>query len=131
MWHQYLQSYICQGYYDRAREGEWSWVDCGADTEFAYSNWAPGQPNDLNGLQDCGQVTNFGEYNDWECTRTMMYICEIWPKSKSKKFPFLINVWGLCCQESLSSFKFLSTASFEQLGSFCYKIQLILIGLYL
>eukprot|EP00057_Strongylocentrotus_purpuratus_P031477 XP_784754.3 PREDICTED: uncharacterized protein LOC579551 isoform X1 [Strongylocentrotus purpuratus] len=69
------------GYYDRAREGEWSWVDCGADTEFAYSNWAPGQPNDLNGLQDCGQVTNFGEYNDWECTRTMMYICEIWPKS--------------------------------------------------
>nr|XP_054752325.1 uncharacterized protein LOC129257911 [Lytechinus pictus] len=81
LWNETLGNDYWIGYYDRAREGQWSWVDCGADTEFAYSNWAPGQPNDLNGVQDCGQVTNFGEYNDWECDRTMMYICEIWAKS--------------------------------------------------
>ncbi|XP_071490718.1 uncharacterized protein [Diadema antillarum] len=68
------------GLYDKAREGTWRWVDCVADTTFVETNWAAGQPNDLNGKQDCGQVVNSGMFNDWECARTMMYICEVWEK---------------------------------------------------
>ena len=57
----------------------WRWIDC---TEAdGYTNWAPGQPNDVNGDQDCGQIlATTGQWNDWTCDRTMQYICEITPK---------------------------------------------------
>ncbi|XP_022112072.1 uncharacterized protein LOC110991164 [Acanthaster planci] len=61
-------------------EGDWRWVDCSTPSPWTLSNWGEGQPNNLNGNQHCGQILNDGKYNDWQCDRTMQFICEISPK---------------------------------------------------
>ena len=69
--------YFLVGYFDLAVEGDWRWIDCTLPSEWALSNWAADQPNDLDGAQECGQILQSGLYNDWRCDRTMQYICEI------------------------------------------------------
>lgn len=60
------------GYNDRATEGTWRWSNGTA----AYSNWAPGEPNNM-GDEDCA-VDNWsgGMWNDGACTVSYGYICE-------------------------------------------------------
>ncbi|XP_033628985.1 uncharacterized protein LOC117291426 [Asterias rubens] len=69
------------GFYDLSVEGDWRWTDCSEPTPWTVSNWGESQPNNLNGNQHCGQILNDGKYNDWQCNRTMQYICEITVKS--------------------------------------------------
>ncbi|XP_038048814.1 uncharacterized protein LOC119722655 [Patiria miniata] len=68
------------GFYDVSVEGDWRWVDCSTPSPWTASNWGADQPNNLNGNQHCGQILNDGKYNDWQCDRTMQFICEISPK---------------------------------------------------
>ena len=72
------------GLYDQATEGRWRWVDC-SNADDTYTNWGPGQPNDLANStqpQDCGQIVSNAnaEWNDWSCERALQYICEITEK---------------------------------------------------
>ena len=74
--------FVFLGFYDLSVEGDWRWTDCSEPTPWTVSNWGESQPNNLNGNQHCGQILNDGKYNDWQCNRTMQYICEITVKCK-------------------------------------------------
>ena len=81
---QLLLCVLCplQGLNDRAVEGRFRWVDCSRPTIWQNSQWAPSQPNDLSGDQDCAQLVESAGWNDWKCERTMQYVCEIIDKSE-------------------------------------------------
>ncbi len=77
-------SYSYPGFFDLAVEEDWRWIDCSTPNAWALSNWGEGQPDDLNGAQECGQIFSDGTFYDWECDRATQYICEI-------------NEFGKCC----------------------------------
>jgi hypothetical protein len=58
-------------------EGDWTWVSSGSN--FTYSNWSPGFPDDYRGNEDCLHLlkrTHF-EWNDEKCDHRMGFICEL------------------------------------------------------
>ncbi|XP_063956891.1 uncharacterized protein LOC129263433 [Lytechinus pictus] len=65
------------GYYDAAINGEWVWVDCLADTDFADTNWQVGAPNDLDDNHCAYMNMTDGQYNDDDCFNTRRYVCEV------------------------------------------------------
>ena len=64
---------------DAASEGTWVWSP--SNTPLSYTNWYPGEPNNLvydNGNEDC---LNFnwhapGKWNDGGCTAKLKYVCQ-------------------------------------------------------
>ncbi|XP_066270603.1 perlucin-like isoform X2 [Branchiostoma lanceolatum] len=57
-------------------EGEWKWSD---GTAVTYTNWYPGQPNNLRGNQDCGLMWHRDQgyrWNDDFCNKKKFFICE-------------------------------------------------------
>ncbi|XP_061183285.1 perlucin-like [Saccostrea echinata] len=65
------------GFSDIVVEGEWIWTS--TQEPPTYSDWYPGQPDDLKHHQDCGQLLggSFGfHWDDEICTRTNNFICE-------------------------------------------------------
>lgn len=50
------------GLSDRREEGVFRWVD---GSEPIYTNWAPGEPNDVGG-EDCAEMLPDGRWNDKE-----------------------------------------------------------------
>ena len=64
------------GFNDRRAEGRWVWEDGSAVT---YTNWAPGEPNNVGAGEDCGQLNRFGDafWNDEPCRLSYPYICEL------------------------------------------------------
>ncbi len=64
-----------------AREGAgWRWED---GTALSYSNWGPGEPNNLLGNEDCVELNRFENdptphpgWNDQACSSTWRYVCE-------------------------------------------------------
>ena len=72
-----LTLYLYLGYFDLAVESDWRWIDCSRPNAWALGNWGEGQPDDLNGAQECGQILQDGKFHDWECDRAVRYICEI------------------------------------------------------
>ncbi len=59
---------------DKAVEGTFAWVD---GTPWAFSNWAPGEPNN-NDNEDCAVLlgNNGGKWNDRDCPDPLGYLCE-------------------------------------------------------
>jgi hypothetical protein len=49
---------------DAVSEGTWRWSD---GTPWDYSNWAPGEPNDEGGNEDCALLYASGAWNDGQC----------------------------------------------------------------
>uniref|UniRef100_G1Q512 C-type lectin domain-containing protein n=1 Tax=Myotis lucifugus TaxID=59463 RepID=G1Q512_MYOLU len=41
-----------------------------------YSNWAPGEPNDDSGREDCAEIMANGKWNDVPCGAKRLVICE-------------------------------------------------------
>jgi hypothetical protein len=65
------------GLTDRAEEGEFAWDD-GADVDF--SRWAPGEPNNQGGLEDCVALRPDGDdgaWNDLYCGSYLPSICRV------------------------------------------------------
>ncbi|XP_033121805.1 uncharacterized protein LOC117120830 [Anneissia japonica] len=65
------------GFNDQVSEGSWYWADCSSSNAWQKSNWAPGQPNNLNNMENCAKIRDDGQWNDWTCALTLPYICEI------------------------------------------------------
>ncbi|XP_047435900.1 ladderlectin-like [Mugil cephalus] len=59
---------------DGEEDGVWLWSD---GTPFHYSNWYPGEPNNLSGPQNC-LIMNFGASKGWDdekCTVRRSSVC--------------------------------------------------------
>lgn len=54
-------------------DGGWAW---GTGVPFGFTNWAPGEPNDVGG-EDCLQVSGNGAWNDIACSHVGAIACEL------------------------------------------------------
>jgi hypothetical protein len=62
------------GYTDEGHEGTWEWATDASN----FANWAPGQPDNLQGTQNCA-VDRFNGGDGWDdlgCTTASPFICE-------------------------------------------------------
>ena len=68
---------LFQGWYDRAIEGQWSWVDCLASTDWANGKSANNSRGDAATGEDCGMLLgNSGLLDDKNCSLPMKFVCE-------------------------------------------------------
>ncbi|XP_075063048.1 CD209 antigen-like protein C isoform X2 [Mixophyes fleayi] len=49
----------------------WRWID---GTDLAFSNWSPGEPNNVSGKELCAEIKSNG-WNDVDCAMRNNYIC--------------------------------------------------------
>ncbi|PVD29378.1 hypothetical protein C0Q70_08629 [Pomacea canaliculata] len=86
------------GLEDFAEEGHFVWSS--SQRVPSYTNWAPHVPDDINGNQDCGWITNHpawwaaGLWDDGYCTDKFNVICERSVICKSSHFyssPFPVH----------------------------------------
>ncbi|KAM9450006.1 uncharacterized protein Hap1MRO34_022484 [Clarias gariepinus] len=64
------------GLSDRETQGEWKWVD---GTPLTTEFWNKGEPNNLDGEEDCGEflsAPNVTVWNDNKCSINLHWICE-------------------------------------------------------
>ncbi|XP_026181790.1 type-2 ice-structuring protein-like [Mastacembelus armatus] len=58
---------------DAQKEGCWSWVD---GSTFTYANWAPGQPDNYQGNENCLQISTEGkQWSDVNCDQLLPSVC--------------------------------------------------------
>jgi hypothetical protein len=65
------------GFNDRAVEGTFVWTDASPSD---FTDWAPGEPNNAGGNEDCGQLDRFypdETWNDEPCDEALRFVCEI------------------------------------------------------
>jgi len=62
------------GMSDLTTEDTWVWLN-GAAVPRNAEYWDAGQPND-NGGEDCGEMSNSGDWNDDKCSAVQPYVCE-------------------------------------------------------
>jgi glucans biosynthesis protein C len=91
---------------DKETEGKWLWDD---GTSLSYAAWAPGQPDDYRGREDCahGNWRVRGHWNDISCDERNASVCEFIstdPKDVQNSVP---------CQRALDALKALA----ETVGS--------------
>ncbi|XP_051540601.1 C-type lectin domain family 10 member A [Myxocyprinus asiaticus] len=58
-----------------ATTGQWRWVD-GTPYIMDSSKWEPGEPNNWEGKEDCGELTATGKLNDAPCSMRFQFICK-------------------------------------------------------
>ncbi|XP_076027209.1 hepatic lectin-like isoform X1 [Genypterus blacodes] len=69
-----LQDRFWIGLSDLDNEGQWRWVD---GTGLAYRIWAPEEPNDEYGGEDCVELLQkFNAWNDASCSAMKHSVCE-------------------------------------------------------
>jgi C-type mannose receptor len=56
------------------QDGGYRWID-GRPVQFL--SWDAGQPNDLNGVEDCVEMTSFGKWTDRSCYTNKGWFCTI------------------------------------------------------
>ncbi|XP_078656974.1 uncharacterized protein LOC144903052 isoform X2 [Branchiostoma floridae x Branchiostoma belcheri] len=65
---------------DQRNEGQWTWVD-GTALGAGYAAWAPGEPNDMDGRQDCAYYWGARDYqwDDGQCNvfHRFSFICQV------------------------------------------------------
>jgi hypothetical protein len=64
------------GFNDRAAEGTWVWSDGSA---VVFTHWEMGEPNNVGGNEDCGQLNRFfpsSTWNDEPCSTALPFVCE-------------------------------------------------------
>ncbi|XP_030636021.1 ladderlectin-like isoform X2 [Chanos chanos] len=63
------------GAQDATQENVWLWSD---GSRFDYTYWAPRQPDNAGGIEDCVQMNAQAthQWNDLPCSRELPYLCE-------------------------------------------------------
>ncbi|KAL3841959.1 hypothetical protein ACJMK2_020035 [Sinanodonta woodiana] len=62
---------------DNMLKGDWVWAHSNTLlSSRPYTHWAPGEPNDLGGNENCLIINNNGFWNDRDCSTVFHYICE-------------------------------------------------------
>uniref|UniRef100_A0A8C9Z632 C-type lectin domain-containing protein n=1 Tax=Sander lucioperca TaxID=283035 RepID=A0A8C9Z632_SANLU len=77
----FLKTYINQvsgviertwmGGFDSVQEGVWMWSD---GSTFDYKSWAPGQPDNTDGVENCLENYN-DKWNDNSCPKVFPFLC--------------------------------------------------------
>ncbi|XP_067088362.1 CD209 antigen-like protein C isoform X2 [Osmerus mordax] len=67
-----VSSWMWIGLTDQQTEGTWIWVD---GTPLTTTYWNSGEPNDVNGGEDCAMILRVG-WNDFPCGNRLSWICE-------------------------------------------------------
>ncbi|XP_047987769.1 hemolymph lipopolysaccharide-binding protein-like [Leguminivora glycinivorella] len=63
----------------KSNDGNWVTVNGQSLAEAGFDRWAPGEPNNYNGAEECGSI-RVGLLNDWPCSKhPLPCICEITP----------------------------------------------------
>ena len=66
--------------YFASPDSPYLWMD---GSKVVYTNWAPGEPNDKSGTENCVEVyIESGQWNDHACTEFVSYVCKM-PKGKT------------------------------------------------
>ncbi|XP_078574753.1 uncharacterized protein LOC144861004 [Branchiostoma floridae x Branchiostoma japonicum] len=82
------QSYW-MGLNDKQVERVWTWSDGTPISGCDFSYWAPGEPNDGHGRQDCGQLWSYAgfKWDDVECNSQKYFICQVGPGEENACIP--------------------------------------------
>ncbi|XP_060565850.1 neurocan core protein-like isoform X3 [Ruditapes philippinarum] len=64
------------GLNDIKTEGDFVWVSSGNTASGVYTKWAPTEPNDTLGNEDCVELYSTGDWKDRDCSEAWHYICE-------------------------------------------------------
>ncbi|XP_060565849.1 neurocan core protein-like isoform X2 [Ruditapes philippinarum] len=67
------------GLNDIKTEGDFVWVSSGNTASGVYTKWAPTEPNDTLGNEDCVELYSTGDWKDRDCSEAWHYICEKLP----------------------------------------------------
>ncbi|ESO94148.1 hypothetical protein LOTGIDRAFT_161348 [Lottia gigantea] len=66
------------GLIDMDTENAFTWID--TETDYNYTNWIQGQPDNFNGQENCvsviGKSNNEGKWNDDQCNKKLYFICQ-------------------------------------------------------
>ena len=78
--------YTWIGFNDMDVDGTFEWIDGTRNDVYNYTNWASGEPNNVGGNEDCGQIwyngnNKFGTWNDESCGSTMSFVCNAYPRT--------------------------------------------------
>ena len=85
-------------------EGTWVWADGSNST---YRNWAPNEPNDPGGYQDCGCIWSSRKMEDCTCSRILYcYFCSMVGELHN-------NMNVKCSMYVLENFMYLRTSIFN------------------
>ncbi|XP_057592942.1 pulmonary surfactant-associated protein D-like [Hippopotamus amphibius kiboko] len=61
------------GMTDIQKEGTFTYA---TEEPLVYSNWAPGEPNNQGGVENCVEILPSGKWNDKACGEQRLVICE-------------------------------------------------------
>ena len=59
---------------DSSNNSRWQWID---GSLAVYLNFAPNQPDNWNGNEDCVQMNPSRKWNDLNCKTSLKYSCEL------------------------------------------------------
>lgn len=85
----YSDEWFWIGCNDIHNEGNYSWIGTGKPVQ--YTDWAPNQPDNAFGGEDCGVIWRHAEvmnWNDNNCTLKCRYVCEF--RAKTVEFTSFI-----------------------------------------
>ncbi|XP_065683392.1 uncharacterized protein LOC100215503 isoform X1 [Hydra vulgaris] len=65
------------GLNDQAEEHSFKWSNGEIIFPSSYTNWAQGEPNDVEGTENCVEIsTSSGQWNDNQCSSQQSFLCE-------------------------------------------------------
>ncbi|CAI5648806.1 unnamed protein product [Oreochromis niloticus] len=68
-----------------------SGTDVYKNNEAEFRNWAPGEPNNQNDNEECGQMAGNGEWNDVPCYLKFVAVCSSVREEKLKEVVPLVS----------------------------------------